>query len=532
MSYLSLYRKWRSRTFSEVVGQEHIVKTLTYALEKGQTSHAYLFCGPRGTGKTTMAKLMAKALNCEAPKGAEPCNACGQCRGINSGAAMNVFEIDGASNRGIEEIRDLREKVKYVPTEGRCKVYIIDEVHMLTMEAFNALLKTLEEPPAHVVFIFATTEPHKIPATILSRCQRFDFLRFNNGEISGHLKKIAAHEGFTGEEAAFQLLAVQARGGMRDAIGLLEQAASFGQGRITLETVRRSLGLVEEETMLRLCAGIFKGEVSGVLGILKETAAGGADLWQFYQELAEFLKDLLILQTGGDNAERLVQRGAEIRGRMKDAFSREDVPAQHRALTALVKGEGELRRQADLALPLEILILRMTAENTPALKEARRTAEETCAAAAAPLEAGGKAVHVPGRQKKPGHTEPSLHAGDQSELRRIREAWPQILEILRRGKRTVHALMLEGKPAVVEKNVIRVSFPPHMEFHCENMKKNANIKILEDAILKATGSPYQVRPELERTDNNTAGGKAAPDHTVEQVFSALGGEIKEAKEGE
>ncbi|MGE5575786.1 MAG: DNA polymerase III subunit gamma/tau, partial [Syntrophothermus sp.] len=213
MSYLSLYRKWRPQTFEDVAGQQHVTRTLQNALSMKRIAHAYLFCGPRGTGKTTIAKLLAKALNCEKGPTPTPCNQCRNCIGVKEGVAMDVFEIDGASNRGIDEIRDLREKVKFAPGEGRYKVYIIDEVHMLTTEAFNALLKTLEEPPAHVIFIFATTEPHKVPATILSRCQRFDFKRISTQEIVDYLAGITAKEGLEVSREALALIARAAEGG-------------------------------------------------------------------------------------------------------------------------------------------------------------------------------------------------------------------------------------------------------------------------------------------------------------------------------
>ena len=233
MAYVALYRKWRPKTFSDLVGQEHVSRTLSQAIETGRVGHAYLFSGPRGTGKTSTAKILAKALNCEQGPTTEPCNECESCRRVNDGTSMDVFEIDAASNRGIDEIRDLRETVKFAPANGKYKVYIIDEVHMLTSEAFNALLKTLEEPPERVVFILATTEVHKVPATIQSRCQRYDFKRIAVREIAERLRYVAENSEIKAEDAALALIARESAGGMRDALSTLDQCASLAEEQVT-----------------------------------------------------------------------------------------------------------------------------------------------------------------------------------------------------------------------------------------------------------------------------------------------------------
>ena len=254
MAYIALYRKWRPQTFKDLVGQEHISRTLANAITSGHIGHAYLFAGPRGTGKTSTAKILAKALNCEHGPTPEPCGKCEQCRKITEGSSMDVFEIDAASNRGIDEIRDLRETVKFAPVDGRYKVYIIDEVHMLTTEAFNALLKTLEDPPAHVVFILATTEAHKVPPTIQSRCQRYDFKRITVGEIEGRLRYIAKEMKMEAEDEALSMIAIQADGGMRDALSILDQCAALADPRPR----RPRLDLQDDEGARRTqCAGCF-----------------------------------------------------------------------------------------------------------------------------------------------------------------------------------------------------------------------------------------------------------------------------------
>jgi DNA polymerase-3 subunit gamma/tau len=299
MSYLVLARKWRPQTFSEVIGQEHITETLKKAVEKQRLAHAYLFAGPRGCGKTTTARLLAKIINCERPNGAEPCNECSSCRAIIEGRHLDVIEIDGASNRGIDEIRDLREKISYTPAQGRFKIYIIDEVHMLTPQAFNALLKTLEEPPAHVYLIFATTEPHKVPATILSRCQRFNFKRLELREIVGQLEKICAEEKIARDREALVLLARRAEGSMRDGESLLDQCMAASEGTIDLPLVRRVLGLVDAPLITDLLRAIARRDRREAIAVVDRVVDAGLDLEEFFLAYVEGLRNLLILSIEG-----------------------------------------------------------------------------------------------------------------------------------------------------------------------------------------------------------------------------------------
>lgn len=323
MSYTALYRKFRPLTFESVVGQEHIVRTLKNQLKTGRVSHAYLFCGTRGTGKTSTAKIFARAINCLSPQEEEPCNSCSLCTAALEGRSMNVMEIDAASNNGVDNIREIREDVKYPPTEGRYKVYIIDEVHMLSSGAFNALLKTLEEPPAHVVFILATTDPQKVPPTILSRCQRYDFKRIHSGEIAGTLQGYLLEEGFAVEEKAVDYIARLADGSMRDSLSLLDQCVAFYSGQeITLDMVLDMVGAVDNALFFAMTEGLLNKDVKKVLDLVEEMILQGRDTAQFISDYIVHFRNLLVVVTlpnGGDlldmsseNVEQLKEQGKKM----------------------------------------------------------------------------------------------------------------------------------------------------------------------------------------------------------------------------
>lgn len=310
LAYVALYRKYRPQTFADVVAQDHIVRTLGNALQQNRLSHAYLLAGPRGTGKTTVARILAKAINCQKRAhndGIEPCNNCPSCQAVTDGSDLDVLEIDAASNRGIDEIRDLREKVRYAPARSPFKVYIVDEVHMLTNEAFNAFLKTLEDPPEHCVFIFATTDPQRLPATILSRCQRFDFRQVPPKKIQQRLAQVCQAEGCSADEQALILMARHARGGMRDALALLDQAQALAAGQtISAEMVTEILGIADEETLIQLTAAALAGDTATGLQLIHQVIQAGREPRQFLRHWLEHLRNLLVLNSAG------VQKGQSL----------------------------------------------------------------------------------------------------------------------------------------------------------------------------------------------------------------------------
>lgn len=356
MSYIVLARKWRPQKFDDLVGQESVVKTFKNALTSGKIVHAYLFSGPRGVGKTTSARLLAKALNCTQLTNNEPCGECSSCKAITSGSSVDVIEIDGASNTGVDAVRELRETVKYAPSGSKYKIYIIDEVHMLSTPAFNALLKTLEEPPPHVIFIFATTEPKKILPTILSRCQHHAFRRMTKVRIKEQLIKITSAEKINISEPAVEMIAKAADGSMRDALTLLDQACSFSND-ITEEELQGLLGLPQTEIVTNLCETILSGDISRTLSIIKELTDRGSDLRQLTRELVENFRNIAIVKVT-DDAEGLLEFTPEDVQKLKQHASTVSIEQLALLLTELLRLEGEVRNAVHPRYTLELGLLR------------------------------------------------------------------------------------------------------------------------------------------------------------------------------
>lgn len=358
MSYTALYRKFRPQQFHDVVGQGHIIQTLENQIKADRIAHAYLFCGTRGTGKTSTAKIFAKAVNCLAPENGNPCNACSICNSVNQNQSMNVIEIDAASNNGVDNIREIREEVKYTPAEGKYKVYIIDEVHMLSTGAFNALLKTLEEPPAHVIFILATTEPHKIPATILSRCQRYDFKRITQKQITEQLTRLTELEKVEIETRALEYIAKVADGSMRDGLSILDQCIAFYLGKkVTFQKVLDLLGAVDTQVFFDMTNAIRKKDATEVMKIIEEITVAGRDLQQFTVDWMTHLRNLLICQSTKNPQDILdmsEEQVALLKKQAKEGNGREII----RIIRILSELEGQLRFAANKRILLEVTVIK------------------------------------------------------------------------------------------------------------------------------------------------------------------------------
>ncbi|SDZ35838.1 DNA polymerase III, tau subunit [Thermoactinomyces sp. DSM 45892] len=517
MSYRALYRVWRSQRFEDLVGQEYVTRTLQNAIVEQQLSHAYLFSGPRGTGKTSAAKIFAKAVNCESGPAAEPCNQCAICRQITDGASMDVFEMDAASNRGVDEIRDLRDKVKYAPTEARFKVYIIDEVHMLTTEAFNALLKTLEEPPPHVIFILATTEPHKLLPTIISRCQRFSFRRISFEVIVKRLQLICDTNQIRYEDQALFTLARTADGGMRDALSLLDQTIAFGGEVLTEEVVRSVLGIVSKEMMYQLIQGIHERNPGLILQLLDQLSAEGNEPDRILYDLVYTCRDLLLIQTAPKVAKL---QGAEQNGSTAGLETKVTTKQLQAILDSLLQDQPHLKHVSNPRIFLEMSLLKAMNGGASSDRDIGPFSQEIqmLHQKIAQLEKiverlvqsshdepqvvegrDSQQVEVVPRQSLPRATvqrgkklSPELLAKTSpTALQKVQQSWSDILHKLRNERMAVYAWLVNGEPVAVTDQVVILAF--RTEIHRETTERQPYRGIIERVISQTLQHTYQIQ---------------------------------------
>ncbi|MCS7201752.1 MAG: DNA polymerase III subunit gamma/tau [Dictyoglomus sp.] len=463
--HLALYRKWRPKTFDEIVGQEHIVITLKNSIRFGRITHAYLFAGPRGTGKTTIARLLAKSLNCVNGPTENPCLKCNSCIEISEGNSLDVIEIDAASNRGIDEIRDIREKARLLPVRDRYKVYIIDEVHMLTTEAFNALLKILEEPPEHVIFILATTEPQRVPLTILSRCQRFDFRRLSREEIKEHLEKIAREEGGNITEGALKLVAIQSQGSMRDAISLLEQLLVFSSEEITEDLARHLLGLPTYEFVYEFAKSLGNYNLDEGWRLIQQVFQLGKNPQQFVRELLQHFRNLILIKIEPrlSNILSLTQEEYEEILEETKIFS---VKRLQEIIDTLLDLENRLRDLTSAPLILEMFLLPLFIK-PEAEKEVKEEVKEV----------GQEPLKEEIRVKSETSSKTPLS------LDTIKERWSQVLERVKKRKVSLEAILREAKVLEIsDDGRLVLGFPRNFTFLKERIEELPNRQLIEEEI--------------------------------------------------
>jgi DNA polymerase-3 subunit gamma/tau len=503
MSYLVLARKYRPQAFDQVIEQTHITRTLTNAISAGRVAHAILFSGPRGTGKTTVARILAKAMNCQQGPTPEPCNICRSCNEITAGHAIDVFEIDGASNNSVDQIRELRENIKYMPAHSPSKIYIIDEVHMLSAAAFNALLKTLEEPPSHVMFMFATTEPHKIPITILSRCQRYDFRRIGLDSISSHLASLCRREGFEIAAESLGLIAREAGGSMRDALSLLDQLMTCAQGLVTHEQVLDILGVIDRKIIFDLADSILNADIHAMLDILGDVYDRGHDMKKLYADLLEHFRNLLIVAMD-DKIEKLVDLPSGEIAQLVIQAKPLSAGSLNHVLDILFSAETSLRMspqpklalemtlikllQTKPALPIDVLIDKLdalrqevSAEDPPHKKspehDSSRPEAQTLRAASEERPKGaGAEADAPADES----------SGNEEEI------WKRICKIVSQKNPSLAANLAKSRLKNITERSLEIDVPDN-EFTINMIQREKNMVVLQQVCMEVFGHKQNIR---------------------------------------
>jgi DNA polymerase III subunit gamma/tau len=524
MSYTVFALKWRPTNFDEIVGQDHITTQLKSAIEKDRLAHAYLFAGPRGVGKTSTARILAKALNCQKGPTATPCGTCPLCVEIAKGTSLDVLEIDGASNRGIDEIRTLRENVKFSPAQGRFKVYIIDEVHQITTDGFNALLKTLEEPPEFVKFIFATTHAHKVPSTILSRCQRLDFRRISVMEIIEQLEKIVTAENLKVDRDVLVAIARSSDGALRDAEGVLDQLIAFAKDRVSHDDVIAMLGLVEQAALFALTDRIIARDAKGALELLNEIIDQGKDMAVLLSNFIEHFRNLMVAKVANADSELidLPQNICEKLSTQAASLSMEQIFS---AFTILMQAQDMTKRLDSMRIPLEISLVRLCTPKVPAAiskpvaattipaKPPLVAPKSAVSSAPAKPAVAKTAVQQPSAPPKPVPQKPlepqasvqmmTIDAVQTVSLDTVREGWQRMIEGVGRVKISVASYLNEGAPTYLENGQLTVVFPRNCSLHKETLEERINKNLIENTLAELFHSGLKLNFVLSQEEKNT-----------------------------
>ena len=539
--YTALYRKWRPKKFEDVCGQEQITTILKNQIKANQLSHAYLFCGTRGTGKTSTAKLLAKAVNCFNLIDGNPCDSCESCTSINQGNSMDVFEIDAASNRRIEDVRDLREAVKFAPALGKYKVYIIDEVHMLTNEAFNALLKTLEEPPAYVKFILATTEPHKLPATILSRCQRFDFKRLVQDNIVNRLEYICKEENIKADDDALRLIARNSDGAMRDAVSIMDQCAVFGKMNITHDDVLKVLGIVNDEYLFKMSEAILEENSSKAMLLIQEISREGKDMNQFARDLLNHYRNLLMAKLV-EQAEDVIDLSKETISMLRDQSSRYGRDNIIRCINILSELTSEIKWSPQPKTILEVSIIKMCKLQKDISSDGLLARIEKLEEALARGEISITAIPEDKKAKKEEKKEvkkvpEKIKKADLKPLSpEIMEKWDGFIqEIKNRKKMKLRTYLALCKPAIVDGEKIMLCFTRQDSFSKEAVERTDTKKEIEEIACEYFSKPIKIKAIFEDEAGKIEDeGKddAGEDDVVKKAIELFGEDLVEVVEEE
>ncbi|MBS6889182.1 MAG: DNA polymerase III subunit gamma/tau [Clostridium sp.] len=518
MAYTALYREWRPKNFEDVVGQEHITTTLKNQIQNDRIAHAYLFCGTRGTGKTSTAKVMAKALNCLNPVNGEPCNECEMCKKINEGLAIDVTELDAASNNGVDKIRDIIDDAKYPPQEARFKVYIMDEVHMLSMGAVNAFLKTLEEPPANVIFILATTDPQKLPITILSRCQRFDFKRISKSDISDRLRKIVGAQGVLADEKSLELISRVSDGAMRDALSILDQSIAMGDGSVNYDSVVGMLGLVTNEYLFNITSAIIERNIQKAMNIIEEVVYAGKDINLFIKDLTGHFRNLLMAKVT-NNPEEVLDMSMENINLIKEQGSRIRVEEIMRDIRILQEAEGNAKISKQARLYLELATIKMckieydtSSEVILArinrLEEVIKSGKIQVAQAQQGSNQDDEVSNVQKRvatqdviNKEQAVTETpviEVNTNATTSIGDIQRAWHEILEALKaRRAMVIYASLMTGRPVACNNGIVLIKYEEEYAFNKIRLEKPDNIKVINEVVSEVMRERLKVRFTVE-----------------------------------
>ena len=522
--YIAFARRYRPQTFEELLGQSHVAITLANAIRVGRVAHAYLFAGPRGVGKTSAARILAKSLNCEKGPADKPCNNCVSCQEITQGNSLDVLEIDGASNRGIDQIRELRENVKFKPGRGQFRIYIIDEVHQITSDGFNALLKTLEEPPPHVKFIFATTEPHRVPATILSRCQRFDFRRISSADIVAKLKTICAKEKLHVEEGVLFAVAQAAQGSIRDAESLLDQLACLPKEQLSEKEVSSLLGSVGQRFLNEITEAILDKQPLVLLEKVNQLASEGRDLTHFLVELTHHFRNLAVLKLG-EEAKRLIELPEDMVQTLAQQAERFNLEELLTLLNLFLKTHATMKRVSFPRIPLEMVLVKS------AIRERLIPLEELVSR----LESLEKNIDI-GETAEP---TPPIQPEDWGKkvespkeaipFEKLQELWPEVVRLVEFKRKYLGVFLREGSLTALEGNCLEVSFEAKSSFHKETLESNSNKRIIEEVLSEVAKQPlrlsFQTLAASESSSSKKKTGPTSNDPIVKFSLDALGGNL-------